>query len=300
MRPGAAANSLKWLKAQYGADVPETIDDLRDKLKDKDHMKTTRHKNGGGTEDDDFIDGKLKYIDDNKDLNLAVKFMDDDWGGGNRTVGNTTAVAKGLTPTMDFLFDEINHGEDVEIGMTWLAPEYLDRNGNGKRDRGEPDFDDANGNGKPDPGEFTDINGNGKWDADGVVNGGHWITATAKISLLFGAARGIWFHEDTKQGERYTDTNDNGKWDAGEPYTDGNGNGNWDANDGVGTGDTGFSWLTTRPDGFLELINLPGGRNKIDIIVSESIPEPCSLIVWSLLAALGIAIGWRRRRSTVI
>ena len=58
-----------------------------------------------------------------------------------------------------------------------------------------------------------------------------------------------------------------------------------------GTDKMGFSWLTERPDGFLELINYPG-RHKIDIVVSESIPEPVTL---GLLLLGGLSLLRRRR-----
>ena len=33
------------------------------------------------------------------------------------------------------------------------------------------------------------------------------------------------------------------------------------------------------------------------ILVPDGVPEPCSLIVWSLLGASGIGVGWRRKRA---
>ncbi len=49
-----------------------------------------------------------------------MKFMDDQLGGANITQNGYTAEAKGLIPTWDFISSEINHGEDVEIGFTYL------------------------------------------------------------------------------------------------------------------------------------------------------------------------------------
>ena len=265
--PGAATNSLGWLKNEFGVKLD---DKPADRLQELAGNMDTDH-NRGGTADANFIDGKLKYVADNN-LDLVVKFQDDSLGAADRTVDGVTAEAKGTVPTRDWLFQEINSGEDVEIGFTYLAPEeYTDTNGNGKHDEEEP---------------FTDSNGNGTWDVDGRANGGHWITVAGKIKI--GDAWGIWYREDEKQGERYIDANDNGKWDPGEEFTDSDGDGAYDLNDNVGTDKWGFSFLQTREDGFLEVTGY-SSRNKIDIIVSESIPEPafatlgvmfCGLLMW--------------------
>ena len=304
--PGSAANSLEWLRSEYTGDQVPLDDTLNERLDDLSGRMHTDHRKNGGVSDANFLDGKLAYLDDDVDVNLLVKFMGIGLGNADRKVGSTVADAQGTLPTLDFILDEINHGEDVEIAMTFYRPErFTDSNGNGKYDAGEP---------------FTDENGNGTWDEE-IANGGHWITAAGK--LVIGGYAGIWFVEDSKQGEAFIDANGNGEWDPEESYDDVNGNGvhdegepfddvdgdgawdpselAWDDNgngfydpyDDVGTGVWGFSPLEMRPDGFLTLSRYPS-RNRIDFVVSESIPEPSVVgLSGSFLAFLTLL--WRRR-----
>jgi hypothetical protein len=62
----------------------------------------------------------------------------------------------------------------------------------------------------------------------------------------------------------------------------------------IDAGDT-FAWAPTVDlDGNPRIVN-----GLIDIGAYEgSVPEPSTLIVWSLLGGLGIAVGWRRRKRT--
>jgi hypothetical protein len=291
--PGAAANSLEWLMNSQRLKLKDTINDRLDTLADPDHMMTASgpepytdsngngrydtgepytdlNKDGrysyGGTDDEKMIKGKLQYAENNG-LPLVVKFQDDALGGANLPLkpgSDREAIAKGTKPTTKFILDELNNDEDVEVGFTYLADEkFTDTNNNGKWDAGEP---------------LDDYNGNGKWDAAVVPNGGHWVAAVGKVDLL-GVLQGIWFIEDEKQGvdidETYTDSNGNGRYDRGEPFVDANGDGKWTPS---GTGSVGFSWLFPRSDGFLELYNYPS-RNMIDIVVSESVPEPSGLLL---------------------
>ena len=52
----------------------------------------------------------------------------------------------------------------------------------------------------------------------------------------------------------------------------------------VSTYDGGGEWFSTR------------GTLSADYAVSAIIPEPTTLLIWSLLAGLGIGLGWRRRK----
>lgn len=214
--PGSAANSLQWLKDEKGLPLTDSLTDRLNTLKDATHMMTDPVK---GTKDLKFIQGKLQYQSETAASGLITKFQDDVFGGANVMFAGQTALAMGKKPTFDFIFNELAHGEDVEIGFTYL-------------------------------------------NKDGRPNGGHWVTAVGAIDV-FGAV-GVWFREDTMQGK------------AG------------------GTGAIGFSWLTTRPDGFLSLANYGQGNNMVDIVVSESVPEPSSLA----MAAVGAAglVGYGRRR----
>lgn len=186
--PAAAANSLQFLHDEKGLNTTDTLEERVDAMHDA--METDPVT---GTADRDFVEGKVSYAEDNDLKHLKIKFMDDEFG--NEIIGR--AEGRGLIPTVDFIFDELNAGEDVEIGFTYL-------------------------------------------DAAGNPNGGHWITAVGKIELF--GERGIWFVEDTDQGN------------AG------------------GTDKVGFSWLGDN-GGFLELLDYPS-RHRIDIVVSESVFEP--------------------------
>lgn len=56
------------------------------------------------------------------------------------------------------------------------------------------------------------------------------------------------------------------------------------------TSDTAISSVT---------ISAPGGFSyTLDTLRHNPIPEPTTLVVWSLLATLGISVGWRRRRRS--
>lgn len=74
--PAAAANSLKWLGAP--GDVGTIFEDISDDM---------GRVGGDGVDDDEFLDGKLKYIND-EGLNINVKFMDDSLGGSDYTTGD--------------------------------------------------------------------------------------------------------------------------------------------------------------------------------------------------------------------
>ena len=308
--PGAATNSLQWLNQKYGNELAPLDDNLEDRLaKLAVDMNTSTRT---GTSDANFIDGKLKYVDDRADLDLDIKFMSDTLGGDDRNVGDTTADARGLKPTLDFILDEINAGEDVEIGISFRTPAepFTDTNNNGQWDAGEP---------------YVDTDGDGNYDVE-KTDGGHWVTAAGKVKI--GDYAGIWFVEDQKQGEYYVDSNGNGKWDPGEPfrntdgspneievgdsYWDSNGNNQWDPGepftdtDGDGTYDPknggtdkiGFSRIKMREDGYLSMIDYPT-LNRIEIVVSESvIPEPSSAVMCIGLALAGLMTCRRRGRMS--
>ncbi len=59
--------------------------------------------------------------------------------------------------------------------------------------------------------------------------------------------------------------------------------------------------MTTNEEGVLQVF--VGDAQGVDgflYVIPEpsSIPEPSTLIIWSLLGALGIAVGWYRKRKS--
>ena len=78
--------------------------------------------------------------------------------------------------------------------------------------------------------------------------------------------------------------------------------------DGDGTDDVGLfrpgtgEWFfDTNFDGLFDLYNAGFGGATGDIPLAGHftliIPEPSAFLIWSLLAGLGIGVGWRRRRT---
>ena len=116
--PTSAGNSLEWLNNKHGLDLPadrNEAGEIRDILKDATHMNTSPVT---GTDDDDMIKGKLQFIAEN-DLPLTVEFMDDSLG--DQTHAGLTATSAGTKPSFDWIFDQMQKGQDVELGMTWAA-----------------------------------------------------------------------------------------------------------------------------------------------------------------------------------
>lgn len=120
--PTSVANSFQFLQTEYGitgllaADPYDTINTL----------ETYMNTNGtNGTEIGDLIRGKRDYIAD-KGLSSKISIE-------GETFFNLgiEGVADNTTPTWDFLFDQVDKGQDVEIlinwwdGMQYLGGHYL-------------------------------------------------------------------------------------------------------------------------------------------------------------------------------
>jgi len=105
-------------------------------------------------------------------------------------------------------------------------------------------------------------------------DGGHYLTVTG-------------FTWNDANNDKFIDPSENARIEYMDPWTGATGNSHvWNNGSPGSPGEMETDYFT---DG-----------SWISVVVSESpsrIPEPCSLIVWSLLAVLGIALGWWRKRK---
>ena len=154
--PASAANSLHWLEGH--PNIPDSLTH-REKLKELSGMMGRM--NNGATAEDDFIKGKLAYIDKYK-LPIHVKFQNDnmdtsDIASPDTLYGhvaenkNDSAFAK---PTWDWLYAEMEAGEDVELQF-------------------------------------------GRYDSTGARINGHFITITGVVEI--GGKKRIYYKDDTDQ-----------------------------------------------------------------------------------------------------
>ncbi|MBW2096161.1 MAG: PEP-CTERM sorting domain-containing protein [Deltaproteobacteria bacterium] len=114
--PTSAANSFEWLNKEYDLELPDSQDtasEILGILKDSTHMGTSAT---SGTGDSSMIQGKLQFIDDHG-LPLTVEFQDDSLG--DQTHSGLTATSEGTKPTFDFIMEQLQKGQDIELGMTW-------------------------------------------------------------------------------------------------------------------------------------------------------------------------------------
>src|SRR6185312_8109273 len=127
--PAAVANSLAYLKQRFSVplahqNIPGIAGNPPNSMVGQIDLKVPRAK-GGGVWRSDLLDGKLKYLDQFGPGSLVIKHQGvfDKNGAiainGDRTQGHITSTFKGNLVTVDFLMDEIHHGEDVEADLTF-------------------------------------------------------------------------------------------------------------------------------------------------------------------------------------
>ncbi len=147
-------------------------------------------------------------------------------------------------------------------------------------------------------------------EAEAIAAGGHLVTVnnTAENSWLattFDNASGheawIGFTDQAEEGLWTWASGEGGWWRAGDP------------------GSTSFaSWASGQPDNYPHTLSgqdfgilmtasssWPSGSwddlqplSRHGIIEVQPIPEPSTVIIWSLLGTFGVAFGWYRRRRT--
>ncbi len=122
--PASVTNSLSWLKEIWGTTLPHSIgmglkgdNTTVGKLDTAMNRTVTNRRNGRALGDGNFVNGKLKYLADNK-ICLVVKHQDDAFGNTDQAYNGFKSQKNGK-PTFDFICKEICKGEDVEIGYTY-------------------------------------------------------------------------------------------------------------------------------------------------------------------------------------
>ena len=114
--PVSTANSFEWLNSKYNLNLPKNKDqagEILKILKDGNHMKTNPQK---GTSDKNMVEGKLQFIKENN-LPLTVEFQHQSLP--DVTKSGLTAKNKGDKPTFDFIFEQLQKGQDLEIALGW-------------------------------------------------------------------------------------------------------------------------------------------------------------------------------------
>ncbi|MCX6174920.1 MAG: T9SS type A sorting domain-containing protein [Ignavibacteriales bacterium] len=126
--PTATANSMKWLQSKY-TDVSLPAD-MNLKKTEQTLSGKMKRKNGQGTPINNFISGKLDFIEQ-YNLPLEVKFQSS-WN--NNPVGVVSTSGKSIgrnfddrnnpnpKPTWDYLLKNMKNGEDVEMNYFWKDP----------------------------------------------------------------------------------------------------------------------------------------------------------------------------------
>ena len=115
--PTSIANSFKWLDDKYSLGLPAPVDttaEIRDVLKDANHMMTSA---ATGTTGTNIVKGKLQFIQDHN-LKMSVEYMEDLLPASISQGGLTATKTPGI-PTFDFICDQLQKGQDVELGVLW-------------------------------------------------------------------------------------------------------------------------------------------------------------------------------------
>lgn len=127
--PTSCANSMQWLEARHPASINSGLSHIG---KLEEFSKLMKRQNNQGVTTDTMIKGKLEYIDKYK-LPIHVKFQDlfitdtNIRSFSNKYKNFAKNMSKDLNnaakPKLDFewLFEEMKHGEDVEMLVQWVV-----------------------------------------------------------------------------------------------------------------------------------------------------------------------------------
>ena len=128
--PASVANSLQWLEDAFGINVPhpheEGLGDNNDGTLVGELDKDMKRAEDTGVFDDEFMDGKLEYLSDNNlGNNGPGKRIITKHKGGKAIPGNhshaglTSKVDTSTLSLTEWIQQEIDHGEDVEMSVVW-------------------------------------------------------------------------------------------------------------------------------------------------------------------------------------
>lgn len=232
--PTACINSFVYLQNKYGVNlIPDAVGD--DQIAAVIELGTMMGVDPDeGVSDQGFMAGKIEYLNKYGSGRIIMKGQDDEGAGG----------LTNQVPTWQFIFEELKHCEDVEIGITWWDEETQ---------------------------KFED---------------GHWITAT-----------GFSFEDledpDSPDGNGIIDDGESASLNFIDPW------GGVPISDGVLSmcdKDDYKAYLS------LSYTNVDGETawGIIDIVVSESVPEPSVLVGLAGMACIGLVIRARRKRRLCV
>jgi len=132
--PMSMANSLQYLEARYGLDVPNDHNQgqrgdqtLVGRLDELAGRSVTNRRNGSGTWFEPMMDGKFEYLEETRlTTALVMRHQGRGWGGagermpdGDFTRHGATSVDDGANVTWKWICDQIKLGEDVELVFSY-------------------------------------------------------------------------------------------------------------------------------------------------------------------------------------
>ena len=132
--PASITNSLKWVEDIWGESLNIKLphnygmglkgdNTMVGQLDNTTGRGVKSRVNGDPLFDPSMLNGKLKYLADNK-ICLDVKHQDDIFGSDNKSYNGFQSTGHGK-PTFEFICKEICKGEDVELGYSW----YVEKGG---------------------------------------------------------------------------------------------------------------------------------------------------------------------------